>query len=184
MDEGELSDAIACSLAWVYALHRDPSFLDYLSLTYSESLAELPVFEKLCLAEAEYGDAKTGVIGGIIKRWWLTDQEGCRSVPYGDLPPFTAEFNAAEGTEQVFYRFPLIKFLREEMTVTFGEAFGPRLACRKVGRVQQLDGSISIVDVRLIWNVKSLGRDSSVPSISPALDIVGGRAGRTHIWPQ
>ena len=182
MDECELSDAIACSLAWVYPFHRDPSFLDYLSLTYSESLAELPVFEMLCLAEAEYGDAKTGVIGGIIKRWWLTDQEGCRSVPYRDLPPFTTEFNAAEGTDQVFYRFPLIKFLREDMSVTFGEAYGPRLACRKVGRVQQLDGSISIVDVRLIWNVKSLGRDLSMPLISPEFDIVGRRVGRTRRW--
>jgi hypothetical protein len=160
MNEVELSDAIANSLSWVFRNHREPSFVDYLSLTFLQVLGTLPGFESLCLAEAEHGDA-SGEIGGIIKRWWLTDTNGCRPVPFRELPRFTEEFNAAEGTEQVFYRFPLIKFFRENMKITFGEAFGPRLRCRKIGRLQESSSGVAIVEVRLVWNVESLGGASN-----------------------
>ena len=179
MDEVEMSDAIARSLAWVFPQQRESSFLDYLSLTYSEVVAVVPAFECVCVAEAECGDVRTGEIGGIIKRWWLAGGGGCRPALFRDLPPFVDDFNSAERTDRVFYRFPLIKFLREEMTVAFGETFGPRLVCRKIGHLQQSAGGISIVDVRLVWNVKSLGRDSPLPLMSPTLDIDDGRAGRT-----
>jgi hypothetical protein len=174
MNEVELSDAIANSLSWVFPNHREPSFVDYLSLTFSQDVGALPEYESLCLAEAEHGDV-SGEIGGIIKRWWLTDPNGCRSVPFRELPRFTDEFNAAEGTEQVFYRFPLIKFFRENTRITFGEAFGPRLACRKIGRLQESSSRVAIVEVRLVWNVKSIGGALLRQPMSSELDINEGR---------
>ena len=171
MNEPKLSEAVAGLLAWIFPRHREPTFLDYLSLTFSEAIAALPRFEKLCLAEAENGNVEKGEIGGIIKRWWLADEDGFRSVNWGEMPRFAEDFNDAEGTDRMFYRFPLVKFLREGAMITFGEKFGPNLACRKVGRMQQAAGNISIVDVRLVWNAKSIRSGSPVSPMSPALDI-------------
>ncbi len=178
MNEGEMSDAIACSLAWFFPRRQELAFLDYLSLTYSTALAELPVFEKLCLAEALEGDLK-GAIGGIIKGWWLADETGCRSVPYRELPRYIDDFNEADRTDRVYYQFPLIKFYREGTGIVFCEKFGPNLICEKTGRVEQSLGGVSIVDVRLVWNVKSLGSDTILPAASTDFDIVQGQAGRT-----
>jgi hypothetical protein len=178
MDEVELSDAIACSLAWFHPQRNEPTFLEYLSRTYSETITVLPRFEKLCLAEAAYGDAKKGEIGGIIKRWWLADDDGCRAIPWHELPRWVDDFNEAERTDRTYYQYPLVKFLREGLIVTFGEAFGPMLACRKVARVQQSAEGISIIDVRLVWNTKSI-RSVSPLVQSPALEIGKRRCNRT-----
>lgn len=173
MDEVAISDAVARLLAWVWPQHREPAFLDYLSATFSEVVTDVPRFEKVCLVEAEEGDAEGGAIGSIVKRWWLADEDGCRAVAFRELPRFADDFNDAQGTDRLFYRFPVVKFLRQGTAVAFGEAFGPRLNCRKVGRLRQEGGHASLVGVRLVWNVWSIGNGyhQLPPHMSPALDI-------------
>jgi hypothetical protein len=171
MDAAELSNAVARRLAWIFPRHRDVAFLDYLANTYSLRVTESPQFDALCLVEAENGDVETGAIGGIVKRWWLADQTGFRTVAWCGLPRFVDDFDDADRTGRTFYRFPLVKFLRAGMQITFGEAFGPDLACRKVGRIQQTNGGVAIVYVRLVWTVKELGGDFSLRPAAAALDI-------------
>ena len=48
-EDTELSDRLGGLLAWVWGRHEDPRFLDYLSITYSEAITDLPRFEKICI---------------------------------------------------------------------------------------------------------------------------------------
>jgi len=171
MREADLSIAVARLLGWVFPRHPDAAFLDYLALTFGKRIAEPPRFETLCVMEAEYGDAQAGVIGGIMQRCWLADADGWRAACGRDLPRYVDDFNDAERTGRTYYRFPVVKFLREGTRLTFGEAFGPALACRKRGLVQSSQRGVAIVGVELLWNVESIMSGLPLPPVAAALDI-------------
>lgn len=171
MKDTELSDRLARLLSWVWTTHRQRGFLDYLAASCFELVGELPGFEKICVMEADYGYAAKGIIGNKMKRWWVADKDGFRSMQWIDMPPWREDFSAAGATGRMFYRFPVVKFLREGGTITFEEAFGPQLIGRKVGRVHEVGNNVSIVDVRLVGNVPSVDGNTPLPQMLRSLDI-------------
>ena len=92
------------------------------------------------------------------------------------MPRFVDDRNDAYATGRVYYRFPVIKFLRDGMHVSFGEALGPELNCRKVGRLQDSDRRLLIVDVRLVWNVKASRLEHRMTDVENSKIVLNDRA--------
>ncbi|HVV98823.1 MAG TPA: hypothetical protein VHB77_00710 [Planctomycetaceae bacterium] len=103
-----------------------------------------PFFECVWIAEAEDGDLDAGAIGGIISRWWVMDDAGLS----GEVCPLKLRF-ADDST--LFDTQPVLKFFMSGDGVVLGEWFGPRLICRKVGRVVVSDAVVSVIDLRVTW---------------------------------
>jgi hypothetical protein len=149
------SHEIASILAGVWDRHRSPSFLRYIAEAFGETVTEMAEFDRLYLVEAESGDADAGVIHtSVVRCWWAMDDQGLRRTRRPeDLPPDPDDPRHLRGP---YYRVPLIRFYRAGETITFGEAYGPTLACRKVGRLHRSNLGIMITDVRLVWNFHTI----------------------------
>jgi hypothetical protein len=139
----ELSPAIAHWLAGVWSGHRSDQFLDYLAETYGKRVDRPPSFDCIYIAEAEEGDLDSGRIGGIIKKWWKVDNVGLTEVRRPNLP--------ATDEPGLFDQRPVLKFFTDGKRVVIGERLGPKLICRKAGKVEITEASVGIVDVRIIW---------------------------------
>jgi len=142
VNDPDFGELIARKLSEVWLFFRTPEFLQYLLLTYKKSVAENPAFEKICIAEAENGEIESSSIGGIIKRWWVVDDRGCRRVKKPDLVLQDAEF---------FDSHPIVKFYLEADQIVIGERFGPDLICRKRGTISGQPSGFAIDKLAVTW---------------------------------
>ncbi len=142
MNESTLSDLVARKLSELWRFYRTPEFLEYLLVTYKASVSENPTFEKICIAEAENGDIEFASIGGIIKRWWVIDDGGLRTVKKPDK---------AHQEVNVFDPHPVVKFYMENNKIIIGERLGPDLISRKRATVTEQGGDVVISDLVVTW---------------------------------
>ena len=140
-------------MAEAWPFHQTPGFADYAWQTFGCEIEHVQKFDGIYLAEAEIGDASAGIIGGLIKRWWLVDDRGTTPTCSVKLPH---DWDAPKNLRFKCYIFPVIKFLHQANDIAIGEAFGPEMRCRKVGKVVLANSIVTLDQVRLLWSSKSI----------------------------
>lgn len=172
MSESEISDRVAGLLAQVWRNHQQPMFQMYLSTCFCTSASIRPSFLGICIAEFMNGDVNRG----DIETWhtirsWLVDPQGFRLLEWNQLPEWINDHNDARSESRDFYKYPLVRFFRSGDLITFGEAYGPELACRKRGRFYWDCDELSILDVEVLW--RSADMENRL-QFKPLLDFVPG----------
>ena len=135
-------------------LHQSPAFAEYAKQTFGVTIQEPVKSDRIVIAELKNGDAGTGAIGGDVAHWWVVDDLGTRLVHWPKLP---RDQDSPDNRRGQVYLIPLIKFLRQGELIAIGEAFGPELICRKVGNIAIQNGIASLHNMRVLWNIQSIG---------------------------
>lgn len=157
MDRKMATEQILRTLSDYWRLHKTAFFLSYLMDTFGVTPQEYPRFDCLYIAEAEDGDLAQGWIGGLIKRWWIVDDNGTRPTSRPHLPILLDE---PDNLRADFYPKPVIKFYFADDRITFGESFGPSYVCRKTAKlVFNNDGTTTFGDSHTIWTSVSPNRN-------------------------
>lgn len=153
MENDVICQQITQVLAQAWPFHQTPGFAEYAKQTFGCEIQQLVKCDGIYLAEAEVGNAVAGSIGGSIKQWWCVDDRGTTPVSYAKLPRHQ---DAPENLRSQFYIFPVIKFFCQADIIAIGEAFGPEMHCRKVGKVVLANSTVMIDQVRVIWSSNSI----------------------------
>lgn len=153
MDDAQLTLAIVRVLAQAWQFHQSPAFADYAKQTFGCLPQESVKCDGIYIGEAEAGDATVGAIGGLIKQWWLVDDRGITPVPFAQLPRNRDE---PENLRSQFYLTPVIKFLTQGDAIAIGEAYGPEMHCRKVGKVVLLRDQVAFQELLVVWSSNTI----------------------------
>ena len=153
MDDVVIAQRITQLLAQAWPFHQTPGFADYAKQTFGCEIQQPLKCDGFYLAEAAIGDAAAGSIGGLIKQWWLVDDRGTTPISCAKLPRHR---DAPENLRSQFYIFPVIKFFRQADVISIGEAFGPEMHCRKVGKLVFANSTVTVDHVRVIWSSNSI----------------------------
>lgn len=143
----DLSADVAHLMATIWHEHKVPSFTDYIACTYKMHVERTPSFDRIYIAEAEFGDVETASIGGIIRRWWMMDDAGLTQIARPALP--------APDDRLAFDPCPILKFFLDGTRVVLGERLGPDMICRKTATIIMRDGSVRLDNVRVAWKAGS-----------------------------
>lgn len=152
MDRQDPAVEVARELASLWSLHRTNEFARYLEDAYGHGPESCPRFDRILVAEALTGDVASGVIGSVIRRWWVIDDLGFREVDVQSL-----DFTERAG----FYLAPIRKFFMERDRVAIGERLGPAIGWRMVGRYLSDKVSSCLVDLKTVWISASKGVSDS-----------------------
>lgn len=156
MDRISTAAQILRRLTDYWNLHKTVDFLGYLTVTFGIVPVATPQFDCIYIAEAEDGDPTQAWIGGLIKQWWVIDDNGMRPIVNPDLPVLPDE---PENLRSGFYPKPVIKYYFSNDRITLGESFSPTYICRKTARIVfDKDRVIDFVDCHVVWTSASLAR--------------------------
>jgi hypothetical protein len=150
---------IAIELSQIWYYQKSPEFGAYIENTYGHKTNVIGPFSCLLIAEAECGDAFNGMIGGIIRRWWVMSDAGLSSLNDVSL---LSQINSLLNADQSLYTHPIVKFYYEGDVITIGEDYGPEFVCRKVGKIKQVGDHIAINDLKIVWVATSLGKRQQI----------------------
>ena len=152
MSRQSASLLIAQTLAKAWEFHQSPSFVDYAKEAFGCSIDKPVKCDEIYIGEAEEGDARAGMIGSMIKQWWIVNDSGLIATEFANLPFWRDD---PENLRLSFYLKPVIKFFFEGENITIGEAYGPEMRCRKIGTVSFMDDSVKFLDLKVEWNSRS-----------------------------
>lgn len=153
MEDADFSEQIARILARIWVLHQLPAFAEYAKQTFGCEIQYLVKWDGIYIAEAECGDAPVGNIGGMIKQWWYVNDQGIFQIPRANLPRHR---DAPESLRSQFYVTPVIKFLKQGHCIAIGEALGPDMHCRKVGKLAFANEIVAVAELRVIWSSNTI----------------------------
>lgn len=140
--DSEAALEIARYLARVWRIHNTPEFVASIAKDFGYYAALAPAFARIFIAQAVYGDAANGVIGGEIRQWWLADGSGLREADF-EFPDFVADGD--------FYTSPVLAFFLDGNSVAIGEWLGPSIRRRTVGRYASGHHEPCVTELKVIW---------------------------------
>jgi len=181
MDHQFVLESIAQQLAHVWAIHRDPAFVEYLLQTFGcEPLKPVRfagIFSLQMIGGYFFQDLPAGP-GPIVERLWLMDDTGFRPCSMDELrsvenlesdnplvvyDPSRASYKPIRSQPWLLV-YPRFKFCVKDDNLIYYEQFGFSAGCTKVGKLF-ISNHLNIQGVcitRTIWQgyLKDLDRPS------------------------
>lgn len=160
MDHQLVCESVACRLAQVWAIHRNPAFVEYLHQTFGgepqKPVRFAGIFTLQMIGGYFFRDLPAGP-GPVVEQVWLTDDTGFRASSMGELLSVEERTNgfatALEsdnalvvhdptrgssepiGSQPHLFVYPRILFHVGGDTLTYIENFGYSAWCKKVGKL-------------------------------------------------
>lgn len=152
MDHQRVSESIARQLAQVWAIHKEPAFVEYLRQTFGceprEPVRFAGIFSLQVIGGYFFPDLPAGP-GPIVERLWLMDDRGFRA---SSLDEFRAAENLESDNPLVHFEpgsasyelidsqpwllvYPQFKFCVRDDRLIYYEQFGFSAGCTKIGKL-------------------------------------------------
>jgi hypothetical protein len=135
---------IARQLADLWDLRKRPEFASYVLQTYGEQIDEPLSFRCIYIAEVYSGEERTGTVHGVIKEWWMANDDGIQRATRLSVELYGDNIT------------PLIRFFSDNDIVVIQERIGHHFACGKVAHIERREGAVQLVNIKLKWNTASL----------------------------
>jgi hypothetical protein len=167
MDPQSVAEGIARQLARVWAIHRDPAFVDYLRQSFGCEPLMPVAFSGVFVVQVEvaYFFPDSPRDGPMVERVWLTDDAGFRLSSLGELQsaqslqsdnplviydPSHTRYQRASRVYTCLHESARFRFAFKDDNLAYHEDYGHMAVCRKVGKLVVGDG-VNIQNVRTEW---------------------------------